>query len=253
MERANSTTETTETTTTAETTTTTQETTTTTQETTTTTEAPTTTAKAHPENDRIMENLRNFYKSHTIVDGVPVDEDGTTKYTKFAIADFDGDGENEVAINHLNDGTNYGMGQVATIIIYNDNISNNDILKRIGYSELSDNVYLDNGIAYVSDVMIADHNSRANDGLKDRYYIINNSFYEKLNYSKDNIGDQTSDYVLSYYEQEGKINKYLHTLHDGLFSVEKTQAEYESDKAILESGNVMNIEVKEFTAENLGL
>ena len=60
------------TTTTAETTTTTQETTTTTQETTTTTEAPTTTAKAHPEDDQIMENLRAFYKSHEIVDGVPL-------------------------------------------------------------------------------------------------------------------------------------------------------------------------------------
>ena len=238
-----------ETTTVAETTTTTQETTTTTQETTTTTEAPTTTVKAHPEDDQIMENLRAFYKSHEIVDGVPLKTDDygfTEQFAKYAIADFDGDGENEVIVE-----TDYELYEriAHSLHMYDhdQDISSNP--NRIfGYRSFSDVVFMDNGTAhcdsYVSTI----------DG-KD-YYLLSDKMLESLNYNLNNFDHwgEYNEFLLRYYNDDGSIMKILGTTQDYYFDpVEKTQEQYESDMAILNSGKELDFQVKDFTAENIGL
>ena len=247
-----------ETTTTEPTTTTTTEaptTTTTTTEapTTTTTEVPTTVAKAHPEDDQIMEQLRAFYKSHEIVDGVPAETayGETIQYVKYAIADFDGDGENEVAIEDYCDSKTRGF-EFSDVSFYKGGISDDNIIQWFRGGKISDNTYLDNGISYYPDLNKLNE-GRANAIVKGIYYLINKNYYEKLNYSKENLGSSTSSYVVTYVVTDGVIHKNLGTQGDTIFDAEKTQAEFESDMAILNSGNVMNIEIKDFTAENIGL
>ena len=243
-----------ETTAAAETTTAVTEATTTTTEApaTTTTESPTTRAKAHPEDDRIMENLRNFYKSHDILDGMPatINKYNTIyEYTKFAIADFDGDGVNEVAIQ--SEQISQPQAGYLIVSIYESDVNDYSLensVAAIDLTELSDLTFLDNGVAYTS---ASEHSTL--DVLDDKsYYLIDYGLYGKLNYSSDNVG-RGGRYYLLYFTEGGRIFKQLGTVQDMMFRVEKSRAEYEADKAILNSGSVMDVQVKDFTAENVGL
>ena len=231
------------TTTTAETTTTTQETTTTAEETTTTTEAPTTTAKAHPEDDQIMENLRAFYKSHEIVDGVPTEND--VKYAKYAIADFDGDGQNEVMIEmefDLYDDINHNL------YMYNHDDDINDEPNRVIYYTIFENVtFCDNGVAYSKH-----RRDQSIDGKE--YFILSDKILESLNYNLNNFHELDAEFILDYFYDEGRIMKHLHTCQDYYFNpVEKTQEQYESDMTIINGGKELDFQIKDFTAENIGL
>ena len=253
-EASNSTTETTDTTTTAEATTTSETTTaepttTTTTEapTTTTTEAPTTTAKAHPEDDQIMEKLRNFYKSHEIVDGVPVGNYGS-KYAKFAIADFDADGENEVMIEHRYKLSDDDDDEIPETTMYEAD-SLNDGTHSLPYTAIGDVTFLDNGVGYVTYP-----NSSANILDNKKYFLISDEMPAKLHYNMDLAGFESIARVLYYYEEDGRIYKSLVSAHDSLFQPkEKTMEEYEEEKAILNNGKIMDINVKECTADNIGL
>ena len=82
--------------------------------------------------------------------------------------------------------------------------------------------------------------------------MIDTSLYGKLNYSRDNVGSGKGYYLL-YFTEGGSIFKQLGTVQDMMFRVEKTQEQYEADNAILNSGNVMDVQVKDFTAGNIGL
>ena len=82
--------------------------------------------------------------------------------------------------------------------------------------------------------------------------MLDSGLYEKLNYSRDNVGDGKGLYLL-YFTEGGSIIKQLGTVQDMLFRVEKTQEQYEADKAILNSGNVIYVQIKDFTAANIGL
>ena len=245
------------TTTTAETTTTTVETTTaettttaTEAPTTTATEAPTTTAKAHPEDDQIMENLRNFYKSHEKIDGVPLSYfNGYPSHqnTKFAIADFDGDGENEVIFQEIgttptDDVIEYSIPYIK---MYEANsLSDNGGILVVPHEIIYDVTFLDNGVAYTYDYSCLDNK---------RYFLINRDLPAKLNYNMSLTYD-ADERILSYYTNNGRIMKALTSTQDQYFDPkEKTQEQYETEKAILNSGNVIDLQVKDFTAENLGL
>ena len=248
-------------TTTAETTTTTAETTTTTAETTTAettttteaptttaTEAPTTTAKAHPEDDQIMENLRNFYKSHDKEDGLPVNNEHDITYLKYAIADFDADGVNEVAIE-------FQPPQFTNpdLSLYKSGVTDYDYPFYNTYgADFSELTFLDNGVAYcktTNDMGIG------GGALDDKmYYLIGDEILPKLNYNKSLLEEYTHLRRLYYTSENGKIMKNLYSAHDYIFEpLEKTQEQYETEKAILNSGNVIDLQVKDFTAENLGL
>ena len=235
------------TTTTAETTTATTEASTITTEspTTTTTEAPTTTAKSHPEDNQIMENLRNFYKSHEIVDGYPTaTENGyTTCFQKFAIADFDDDGINEVAIEYQS-----AYFLTDDMDIFESEITDYDKGGNCFYNTygktFSNLTFLDNGVAYFHDENVLDSKV---------YNLIGESILPDLNYNKSLLEGSILR-KLSYRMENGSIMKSLYSAHDSIFPpLEKTREQYETEKAILNSGNEMDIQVKDFTAENLGL
>ena len=77
---------------------------------------------------------------------------------------------------------------------------------------------------------------------------------EKLNYNLNNFYDYDSTFILSYSNHDGRIMKSLGSGQDIYFDpVEKTQAEYEADMAILNGGKELDFQVKDFTAENIGL
>ena len=215
-------------------------------------EALTEVAKSHPEDEQIMENLRAFYKSHEIVDGVPteISNSETRKYLKYSIADFDGDGENELAIE---DFYKVDMYEFQNTYIYKSNVSNltrDNAMEVMDYKQFSDITFLDNGIAYCANAKSSTPVDSRDKGV---YYLINDDYYGKLNYSKDNVGDNPKGLGINYFIRDGVIIKNLGTVQDFMFQTEKTWEQYEADMDILNSGNVMNIEVKDFTAENIGL
>lgn len=245
------TTVTTTTTTTVEMTTTTEETTTTTEETTTTTEAPTTVANAHPENDVFMKYLRDYYQSHNLDNGSPSPNEYVS-YTKFAIADFDSDGENELAVEYDVHAEDFTANHIYIYKANNCDFDNFDTVYRsIGYESFSKVTILDNGVAYADVPLDSTFDGKV-------YFILNDNMLEKLNYNLSSFvspdGSMPSDYNLYYYIEDGVIKKIIGSGQDSYFpGVEKTQSEYESDLSILKSGNVLNIEIKDFTAENIGL
>ncbi len=236
----------------ADTTVTTETTATTTTEapTTTTIEVPTTTAKAHPEDDVFMQHLRNLYNAGT-KDGVPAEE-GYYKYQKFAIADFDADGENELMIEHRFEwGDEF---EISEMNMYEASSLgkgfHEDAVAGLPNTAFSDVTFLDNGVAYSA----YSSNSMQNILDNKKYFLINDEMPSKLHYNMSLANFESIARVLFYYEENGKIFKSLASAHDILFDPkEKTQAEYEEEKAILNKGKVMDINVKECTAENIGL
>ena len=202
------------------------------------------------EDDQIMENLRAFYKSHEIVDGVPARENNL-KYAKYAIADFDGDGQNEV--------------MVETSFIYVDNNIAHELYmydhdqelglmaeRVLPFQSFSNQTFLDNG---VSNRGVNGDNDYANDAIdKKVYFILSDKVLEQLNYNLNNFYEGSNMFLLYYYENNGKILKTLGGGQEAYFEPkEKTQAEYEADMAILNSGKELDFQVKDFTAENIGL
>lgn len=208
---------------------------------------------AHPEDDDIMEHLREFYSCHKLVDGVPADTqnpDYPVKYEKYAIADFDGDGVNELMIQ--------------TGFDYFDTIAHNlfmyDHDQTIGYNEsrilafhpFSDVTFSDNGIAYYYADADAGWTGNAIDGKN--YYILSDKKLEELNYNLNNFHEGASTFILIYKKEDGKIKKYLNGGSEWYFEPAiKTQEQYDNDMSILNSGHVMDIDIKDFTAENIGL
>ena len=121
----------------------------------------------------------------------------------------------------------------------------------VRHEMISDLTFLDNGVAYSTS-----YGTALMDGKS--YYIFNRDILPKINYNLS-LADFTPDTLhLHYYKSDGRIYKELYGqlfgIDDGVFDPkEKTQAEYEADKSILESANVMALQVKDFTAENIGL
>ena len=249
------------TTTAAETTTTTKETTTTTTEapTTTTTETLSTTAKAHPEDDRIMEYLRSYYRSHDTSSGVPHGDD-YGHYVRYAIADFNADGKNELAVEYKTDSSDYNVTNIFICPVEKIDFDNfKTIDKSIGYNTLSNVKFLDNGVAYhsISQTEIDFYPDRDYLDAKE-FFILSNDVLQKLNYNLDNLRDYEGNlhhsFIIEYYKENDSIYKMLDSGQEAFFEpVIKTQEQYNADKALLDSGNVLNIEVKDFTAENIGL
>ena len=87
-----------------------------------------------------------------------------------------------------------------------------------------------------------------------KYYILSEDMFPKLNYNLELAYYKSDENILRYVEREGKIMKSLCNYQDCMYdSIEKTQAQYDEEYAILNSGKVMDVEIKDFTAENLGL
>ena len=173
----------------------------------------------------------------------------------FAVDDFDGDGENELIIEgHVK--SNSGYDDCNLILKEKDDLYGNlleDVV--IENKSFSDVTFRDNGVA-----------SAANNGRNTsfplidntEYHILNKNILSKLNYNMSN-SDANYDwssalYVLHYYMEDGQIKKLLGSGHEAYFEPKlKTEAEYEQDKALLNGGDVIKADVKDFTAENIGL
>ena len=207
---------------------------------------------SHPEDDVFLDYLRQYYKTHDTSDGLPR-YDEYSHYTKYAVADFNADGRNELAVEYKYDHDGY---KVTNTSIYTaDNLDFDDFMRadRADNYGLTDVTFLDNGVAYRT---VNDRYYYANNTIdKKAYYILSDRVLEQLNYNLNNFGEGAGTFNLYYYyDENGKIMKCLAGGSEHYFDpVEKTQAEFESDMAILNSGNVMNIEIKDFTAENIGL
>ena len=216
--------------------------------TTTTTEAPATTAKSDPEDEKILEQLKAFYDSHEKINGVPA-ENGKDTYSKFAIADFDADGKKEIMVEY-----NYypeigGESQDSLIMYEADEFSRDSYSAVAPYTDFSKITFLDNGVAYE-----VNENAELRFDDNKTYYLFSREWLAKLNYNMDYAHHQSKYFILDYYKNDGKIMKSLHSANDAIFDPkEKTQAEYDNEKQMLNSGKVMDIDVKDFTAENLGI
>lgn len=232
--------------------------TTTATENTTAAEPSATTAKsAGDELGEFKEYLQDIYNSYPKTDGVPSEDDGYSviKYQRFAVDDFDGDGEKELIIeDHVK--SRSGHDDCNLILKEKDDL----------YGEIWENVVIENKA--FSDVTFRDNGvaSAANNGRNTsfplidntEYHILNKNMLSKLNYNMSN-SDANYDwsstlYVLHYYMEGGQIKKLLGSGHEAYFDPKvKTEAEYEQDKALLNGGDVIKVDVKDFTAENIGL
>ena len=206
---------------------------------------------------------QDLYNRCRIVDGVAYDpEDDRDIYTKYAIADFDADGLNEIAIEVKHTGHNkyYGSADWTDIIIYKNAINRENEYKKIWYGSFDNTTFYDNGVAeyYNTDESLANNyllfvseNGEIIDNR--RFVILNDEMYGKLNYSMDNVKDEYTP-VLTYFKDGGVIHKGFGGIVNGpSLDVIKTQKDYDKDMAVLRSGNTMKIQIKNFTAENLGL
>ena len=211
------------------------------------------------EDDVFMDYLRQYYNTHDTSAGTPSpDEYG--HYTKYAIADFDADGENELAVQY--DGLMGGEYPISNLFIYKQNNCNFDdfetLYASIGYKKFSEVTFLDNGVVYsaISDDIKKYYPNTEYLGNK-QYQILSNKMYEKLNYSLDNLrtsyGNNVDHSLILQYKKENNIITKSLGAQEELFSVEKTQEQYEADMAILNSGKELDFQVKDFTAENIGL
>ncbi len=246
-----------EATTTAETTTlTTEATTTTTESPKTTTEVATNTSNIHPENEQIMNALRNYYDSHEIINGNPVSGKNGV-YSKFAIEDFDGDGENELAVQYSgvnNHDVNHIYIWKADKLFFDDTF--NELYRGITYQKFDDVTFLDNGVAYTD--VPENHYYPDKEYLENKYYhILSNDILRKLDYDPDSFtrsdGSFPFSFILFYTKEDGAIQKIIGSGQDAYFDpVVITQEQYDANKAILYSGSVIEVKVQDFTAESIG-
>jgi len=203
------------------------------------------TTNEYPEDDQLMENLRNFYMSNEKVDGVPVYRN--SEFKKFAIADFDADGKNEVMVEKYYD-INGSIGQDLSMYEADSPIGGNysNCDKMIPDQIFSDVTFLDNGVAHITlDGWSFDNRV---------YFLLNEDMPKKFNYDMSLTYESPSRRLLYRENSDGTKERSFESIQDLLFDpVDVTQAEYEEEYAILNSGKVMDFEVKDFTAENLGL
>ena len=211
------------------------------------------------EDDVFMDYLRQYYNTHDTSAGTPSpDEYG--HYTKYAIADFDADGENELAVQY--DGLMGGEYPISNLFIYKQNNCNFDdfetLYASIGYKKFSEVTFLDNGVVYsaISDD-IKKYYPNTEYLENKQYQILSNKMYEKLNYSLDNLrtsyGNNVDHSLILQYKKENNIITKSLGAQEELFSVEKTQEQYEADMAIINGGKELDFQIKDFTAENIGL
>ena len=215
----------------------------------------------HPEDEVLMNYIREYYRSHEKVEGgYPVIDEGHKSYagyyTKYAIADFDADGTDELAVESTITWTKYNTEEHPELDIYKSYSIDFDYASA-SYgtfnTDFSGITFYNNGVAE-SDVSYNKPENVKGEVIDNRfYYLLNEDFLGRLNYSKENVGEFWPGMVLYYYKKDGEIHKTLNTFSENDPDVVKTQEEYNNDIKTLHSGDVMNIQVKEFTAENLGL
>lgn len=198
--------------------------------------------------DKLMEALKNFYNSQKKADGVPVTDDGAFKYSRFAIADFDNDGEPEVIIE--TDFDSFGSACHELYMFKSDDDINFATEKVLPFKSFSTTTFLDNGIAYSEDKYLGDFD-------KNFYCLLNKDMLDKLNCD---ASVPIPNRILKYMIIEGTINKFFGNSEENLSEIEaieettsetKTEEEYKAEKAIINSGNKIEVQIKDFTSENL--
>lgn len=199
--------------------------------------------------------LQNLYKNSITIDGLPGESFGEGKYVydKYAIADIDNDGADELLIQDKTIVASYDGSAWSNIFKIEEGETgkpNNCVIPQKGFNEVT---FLDNGVAFAA-------YGEGYDGFRvlddKEYYLLDKGMLGKLNYNMANAYWQPESdvFLVYYYKQDGKIYKELGSGQDIYFDPkEKTESEYEQEKQLLTGGNVINVNVKDFTAENIGL
>ncbi|GEM_PF-5770336 len=218
-------------------------------------------AQDHPEDEVLMNYIREYYRSHEKVQGgYPIIDEGHKSYagyyTKYAIADFDADGTDELAVESTITWTKYNAEEHPELDIYKSYSIDFDYASA-SYGTFNTNfsgiAFYNNGVAESANTYIKPENIKGEVIDNRFYYLLNEDLLGRLNYSKENVGEFHPGMVLYYYKKDGAIHKTLNTFSENDLDVVKTREEYNNDIKTLRSGEVINIQVKDFTAENLGL
>ena len=251
--------------------------------------------ESHPEDEQILAYLKDIYNtSSEIIKGHPselelddsADLCSWTTYRDYAIADFDGDGRDELILHTYepyNAGLSYGeinlYDQAYPAFDMYEVTDNGNVVNKDASYNIEGDVWMlraSNSADYSNPSLFTFYGNgvfkfELTEGgeRKEAYYIFNDDIHRQLKalnhhlFKDKSIYGSTADGVLGDNElytsalcyvtnSDGRVTR-MYGSHQDNVQDELTKQEYDDEIALLTSGGVLDTDFKEFDAESLGV